>query len=455
MEPKISCDVNTCDAVRLHFSRRRRGRNEPHLVHADGDVDDYRLDILCQIHSYFIHSMDITKLNRIERAQIEEELKSNDDDHDEMEREQMKRHLMTKKLQQKSMKMMTVIGESDNFKFVTGNDEITQDTNVQQHDDERVEIVYDDEVKESKEHKLKTYDSTIWHVDAAEVESLGWETNVDTAAYDQMDEHQILQKFMEMTRTDEQMAVDFLKNSDWNLQDAFDQFQRYPNEPNRISLISDEKSLESQDDDAYTEGVRFWYWDQDRKPKSAISVKMRHFNLKEEVLDTGLVGTKSWDRFVSECEAFIGTKLIRQKSANGVGADIYGIAAGDEFAIRFLLALKLYTDFDRLNKMFCEHFRLKKLTENTVESVRSLAIRNGRFWHLAKLLMECVQCFGQLLVSRKKRYYRGVGKELNLKRFIARFHVPLSTSKSVCTYIYQYIYINIYKNTYPSSYICP
>ena len=50
---------------------------------------------------------------------------------------------------------------------------------------------------------------------------------------------------------------------------------------------------------------------------------------------------------------------------------------------------------------------------------------------MAKSLIECVQCFGQLLVKKKKMFYRGIADEFILKRFVAQFHVPLSTSKSV------------------------
>ena len=203
-----------------------------------------------------------------------------------------------------------------------------------------------------------------------------------------------------MTSCDPAIAVLFLRKSEWNLQIATNRFYEFSGDPTQIEAFYEQKESAPQDDDGvYTEGIRFWYWRRDESmPISAVPVNSRHETLKEEVMSTGLVGIRIWDYFVKECEALHRAKFVRQIGANGIGEHIYEIRAGDPFALKFILALKLYTDFDALNQMFCEHFRLKKLTPHSFESLSSLAIRNGRFWHLAKLLVECVQCFGRLLI---------------------------------------------------------
>ena len=110
--PAIICDVNQCEIVRRHFSRRRDDKQK------GMDRGDYRLDILQQIHSYFIHSMDITKLNKNERTQIEEELKSIDDDDDYyVQREETRMKLVAEKKQQKIRQMESVMSGAKSTRF--------------------------------------------------------------------------------------------------------------------------------------------------------------------------------------------------------------------------------------------------------------------------------------------------------------------------------------------------
>ena len=122
-DPQIICDVNECNEcniVRRHFSRRRDAEQK------QVNRDDYRLDLLRQIHSYFIHSMDTTKLTKKERVEIERKLQAVDnvDDADSEKREEMRTELVAEKMRQKS----TVIGGVVNTRFcateqVSGDDE--------------------------------------------------------------------------------------------------------------------------------------------------------------------------------------------------------------------------------------------------------------------------------------------------------------------------------------------
>ena len=80
---------------------------------------DHRQDILRQIHSYLIHSMETTKLRRNERMEIEEELKAMDDDCDDEQREEERMKLVTERMRQKSLRMKEIVGDAVNTKFVT------------------------------------------------------------------------------------------------------------------------------------------------------------------------------------------------------------------------------------------------------------------------------------------------------------------------------------------------
>eukprot|EP01084_Bolivina_argentea_P180246 311394_1 len=91
------------------------------------------------------------------------------------------------------------------------------------------------------------------------------------------------------------------------------------------------------------------------------------------------------------------------------------------------MAMKLYTDYSNLCKLFCSVFRVKKLASNSYETINSVTNRNRKYANWAKLLVECVQCYGKIIV-RNGKYYRGVNMKFIFKKFITRFHVPLSTT---------------------------
>ena len=407
-EPQISCDISKCKAATLYFSRRR-GRIDG--VNS-GNIEipsDYRTTILWQIHSFLVHSLETTMLTKKERMDIEEEIKMRGDD-DEIP-EDLKLELVAEKMQKKSILMEKIVDNAENSKFVTQSDFV--ENGVEDGDEEKVEVVTSLDEEEAK-YPEQIRRPTIYQ-----------------------DDEQILERFCNLTNCDAAVAMVFLKKSDWNFQIAINRFYEFSGDPTQIESFWEEKEEDIQEDDGvYTEGIRFWYWRRDESmPGTAVPVTRQHETLKEEILNSGHVGMATWTRFVAECTALLRAKFVRNMSANGIGEEIYDIRAGDPFAWRFMLALKLYTDFDALNQMFCEHFRLRKLTPHSFESVRSLVVRNGRFWNFAKLLVECVQCFGRLLVRKKSRYYRGIGRQFILRRFVARFHVPLSTSKSVCSYI--------------------
>ena len=175
-------------------------------------------------------------------------------------------------------------------------------------------------------------------------------------------------------------------------------------------------------DTEYTEGIRYWYWTPNHfMPKSAVPVTRKYHDLKEEMVSGGHISIHAWNRLVKLCLELIGTKFGKNITANGIGQDIYDIKAGIAFDVAHLLALKLYTDFDDLNHLFCDQYRINDANKD-----------HSEWWNMGKLLTECVQCFGKLLISKKVKYYRGLSKPFVFSRFVARFNAPLSTSKSVC-----------------------
>eukprot|EP01084_Bolivina_argentea_P317398 550312_1 len=96
---------------------------------------------------------------------------------------------------------------------------------------------------------------------------------------------------------------------------------------------------------------------------------------------------------------------------------MYKIQKYTPFLLQHILALKLYTDYTTECGVFCKALRSENKSEIT-------EIAN---W--ARLLSECVQCYGTSLKgSKRKRYYRGVDKTFTFEMFVTRFNLPTSTS---------------------------
>ena len=383
VEPEIRCSARDCEILRRHYRRRSDEKDK---------CDDFRISILCQIHSYLIHSMDTIKLTKKERVQLEAKL--NDIDEDE------EANATLEVVRQKTAEFEEIIGDVATSKFIS------------EIDDENAES--DDEQKYPENDE-----------------------GPNDQLVSEMDDEAKLKTFCCITNIDKENAALFLQDSKWNLSDSIDKFYAFGGDVTQLESFAQFQNMtyvqESNTEDVvYTEGVRLWYWDRAQMPSGALAVQPKHHDLKAEIIEE--IGISQWNRLWQDCENRMLTERVRRLQASGNGAEQYGILAGALFTIFHLMSLKLYTDFNTLNAKFCSFFRLKKVVGNLLESAKSLAVRNGTFRHWAKLLIECVQCFGTMLVTRgkKKRYYRGVNKAFIFPRFITRFHVPLSTSKNVC-----------------------
>ena len=126
----------------------------------------------------------------------------------------------------------------------------------------------------------------------------------------------------------------------------------------------------------------------------------------------------------------MGTDRMRTLSGNGSETAKYGISLNAPISMQHLYAMKLYTDCSWLCKIFCEAFRMKKVSETEYERIESVQRRNEKIANWAALLMETVQCYGELRAG-KRSYFRGIDAEFVFKRFVSRFDAPLSTTTEV------------------------
>eukprot|EP01084_Bolivina_argentea_P258593 436020_1 len=265
----------------------------------------------------------------------------------------------------------------------------------------------------------------------------------DTHYIDKSTDTHLVEEFCTITKSTKEIAVTFLKMTEWNVLIAVNKYYAngkisntdYKNEYHSDDEFYSNQSLHEyhSDDDIhdnknqliYNHGISFWYWEKQRSNK--IYIKKRFTNLKEEILRFRKFTSDQWNCLVVECNNLRKTDRVKSISSNGHDEDIYEIQKHCSITLDHMCSIKLYTDYSWLCKIFCETFRLKKISKNQYERIQSAQFRNRKIANWARLLIESVQCFSKLRTAGK-RYYRGVGNEFIFKRFVARFNVPLSTT---------------------------
>eukprot|EP01084_Bolivina_argentea_P309099 534619_1 len=241
----------------------------------------------------------------------------------------------------------------------------------------------------------------------------------------------LMKEFVSITNTTENTAISFLKQAEWNLsiavynyfgkQDEFDHEEQ-------IDMHMKQDESKAIDGVIYNHGIEFWYWNQKRLQKRY--VEKQYKNLKDEMLQFRQFTVNYWQNFIDECSIMIKTNAVRSILCNGNSLDIYEIPKDSSITLDHICAIKLYTDYSDLCNIFCQAFRLKKLSNNHYERIQSVQHRNKKIANWARLLMEAVQCFGKFMTGKTK-YYRGINMEFMFKRFITKFNVPLSTTTSI------------------------
>eukprot|EP01084_Bolivina_argentea_P215524 365911_1 len=237
------------------------------------------------------------------------------------------------------------------------------------------------------------------------------ETKEETFQYideDNMIDEDILNLFCLITKAEQRNAAAFLAESNWDIDDAINKYYALSGNVKKLGTKYTSHSDQKNKEDAaiYNEGIKLWYWRPRNTNEEKCYVKSKYNTLKEEILASDQLITHQWDDLQKECQALLSIIRIKAITSNGKGEDVYGIGQGNLLTIQHLCAMKLYTDYTSLNRVFCATFRLKKLTNGIYERIQSLKSRNAKFAIWSRLLVECVQCYGSLL-STNKKYYRG------------------------------------------------
>eukprot|EP01083_Nonionella_stella_P029907 82183_1 len=246
--------------------------------------------------------------------------------------------------------------------------------------------------------------------------------------------------FCTSTNTTKEIAFSFLQAASWNVEIAVERYfacggniNGFPLYRQHIDNDAKEEHSDAKEEHSeyliYNNGVEFWYWDRCKKNKRCIAAKCK--NLKDELLHfTHEMSMRIWVNLHQECLFLKKLDHVKQITHNGNRSSIYAIKPGDLIDVEHLLSIKLYTDYTALCAIFCKAFRLKKVSPNHDERMESLMHRNSKVANWARLLIESVQSYGAVRVTKTK-YYRGLDSAFVFKRFITKYNAPLSTTQDL------------------------
>eukprot|EP01084_Bolivina_argentea_P288419 495022_1 len=157
----VACNVKYCRYINIHYRDRSQVRNQYFLGHDENDVgatlnEQYTLDMISMIHTFFIHSYDIHRLTLKEQATLQGQMEmlnncSLDDAENKMDDVEF--------LQEKKMEMITLFmkgkkkkiqGIKNNVKYIEARNDVV-DATKQQIDFDVINKVLNENISVSKE----------------------------------------------------------------------------------------------------------------------------------------------------------------------------------------------------------------------------------------------------------------------------------------------------------------
>ena len=190
---------------------------------------------------------------------------------------------------------------------------------------------------------------------------------------------------------------------------------------------------------SFSTGYIFNYWKEapsalwrDKQTPFKMTVKPKHMNLRDEILDSGFLSAAQWTNIVVlKADQYSKSEAVRSLTAarGGTGKVLCQNNEDARLSEEYLYALILYCDFTVLCTAFSATFRL----ENVFESIESLMLRHSEFAHFGRLLVEVVLDFGINGYHRNPDhengpYFCGINCPLNFGSYAICLKGPCSTS---------------------------
>ena len=169
-----------------------------------------------------------------------------------------------------------------------------------------------------------------------------------------------------------------------------------------------------------------------------LSVDPHFKDLKEEVMATGLISTKIYEKnIVQKARDIMDTAQCRKMKSKPYGV-YYGpdplhfeIAYDSPVTPRHIQSIILYCDFTKLCTLFSKSTRKNEWDDE----LKDIKKRNSKFFYFSKSLRELVNYFGSngwddMNGKVTGPFFSGVNVALNLSEFSIGFNTPTSTSKT-------------------------
>eukprot|EP01084_Bolivina_argentea_P176397 305274_1 len=166
----------------------------------------------------------------------------------------------------------------------------------------------------------------------------------------------------------------------------------------------------------YSYGLRFHYWKYGKHDPMAwlaevfcgphskwnspkvnnypfLTVENKYQNLKEELInnDIYVINHQQYNVLMRKAHVYIQTNKIKHMFCpRRSTARCYDMYHGQLMSIDHLISMMVYCNFDILQTKFSETLRRKEKTESNY----AVKQRHSNYYFLARLLIECAQCFG-------------------------------------------------------------
>eukprot|EP01084_Bolivina_argentea_P039134 72345_1 len=224
---------------------------------------------------------------------------------------------------------------------------------------------------------------------------------------------------------------------------------RYKNiiELNGLSKINNKFVTEHNKIQQYSSGFRFYYWTYGRyshqnwevevrncrpgqsmsQAKNGMYVTNKYKNLKQELTQNELchLGQHQWMHLMQKAQIHIQTNFLKTfYCVRNKTAKCYDMYYRELISVGHLIVMMVYCNFDTLQRIFSETFR--KLNKNETDD--DLKKRHGHYYFLARLLRECVECFGMPSGRNNTIVYRGLDKSFLFASMKAYINSPFSTT---------------------------
>ena len=178
--------------------------------------------------------------------------------------------------------------------------------------------------------------------------------------------------------------------------------------------------------DAYSFGQQFFYWDYYRDHKWFILPK--YDNFKDELINNDIckISQYVWDiEYENALDKKEDDDRVKQLRSNGEFEYKYKIDKDIQITMDHLLSLLFYCNTNDLQKAFSSTYRRLVSVNELDEEFKH---RHCNYYWFGRLLRECIEVFGMIMVDDKLALYHGLDHPLYFTEMIAKFYSPTSTS---------------------------